>query len=235
MTTEEQQTRRGISWELVGILAVLAIFLIGFLYSRLTPGAGGGLTPPTEFTLGADLGLETGVTEEGRPYLGSADAPVVFYEFGDFQCASCRDFALKSAAEIKVDYLATGQARLVWVNSPFHGDESDDAARAAICATDQDRFWDLHDWLFANQTALSNSGAFSRDNLIEMAERVGMDQAEFTACMDDPGTQERMLADEDLGAENGVNSTPSFMIGDRLVAGNELDELREVLDSAISE
>jgi protein-disulfide isomerase len=221
-----------LSWELVGILAVLAVFLVMFLIWITSPSADGGLEPPGELTLASSLGLAAGVTDDGRPFLGSPDAPVTFHEFGDFQCPDCRDFAQESLSEIESGYLATGAARMVWVNLPLRGEESDRAAMAAICATDQDRFWDLHDWLFANQSEGPESGNLSRDGLVELATEAGLDAEGFEVCLDDPATAERLEADRTLAAENGVGGTPSFLVGDQLVEGHDVPSLREALDVA---
>ena len=227
--------RRGIAWELVGILAVVAVFLVGFLIWAASPERGAELQPPEAQTLDPELNLESGLMEDGRPYVGAADAAVTVYEFGDFQCAHCGQFVREEAAQIKADYLASGKARLVWVNFPIYGDESDQTAKVAICASEQGRFWDVHDWLFANQPSVPESGGFSNERLDQIAAAVGLDTTALESCLADPATADRLQADKDFGNENSVGSTPSFLVGERLVVGGDITELRAAMDAAPNE
>lgn len=227
--------RRGIAWELVGLLAVVAVFLVGFLIWVASPDGADELKPPEVQTLGSELNLESGLTEDGRPYLGAADAAVTVYEFADFQCSHCGQFTREQAVEIKRDYLATGKASLIWVNYPVFGDESDQAAKFAICASEQGRFWDAHDWLFANQATVPESHSFSSERLDQIGQEVGMDLTALQACVADPATADRLQADKDFGNENSVGSTPSFLVGERLIVGADIPELRAAMDAAPTE
>jgi protein-disulfide isomerase len=225
--------RRGISWELLGLLAVLAIILVGGLIWLASPGASDEVQAPELTTLDPELDLSSGTTEEGRPYLGEAGAPVTVYEFADFQCPHCKEFWRSGAEEIARDYVAPGDARVEWVSVAFSGDESTEASKAGVCAGEQGEFWTMHDWLFANQGTLANTGSFSRERVLEMAAQAGLDTISFEACLDDPATAEAVRAGERFASENGVNSTPTFLVNDTIVAGADVDALREALDEAI--
>lgn len=252
---QKNKKRGGISWELVGIVGLLAVFGIGFLVWA-SGGDSGAIAEPTVRSLlpaaavagelagegtpvaggqdAAPTGIErpSGVDEDGRPYIGKEDAPVTVYEFADFQCPHCKAFTLDDAPVIKADYVDKGVVKLVFVNFPFMGDESNQAARAALCGSEQGKFWDMHDWLFANQAELSNTGGFSRDRLGEIAENAGLDVEAFKACLEDPAIIDRAKADRDFGGQVGVDSTPSFLINEQLLAGPNLLSLREAIDQA---
>lgn len=225
--------RKGISWELLGILAVLAVLLVGGLVWLASPGASGEVVPPETATLDAELGLASGTTDEGRPYLGEPDAPVTIVEFADFQCPHCREFGEGGAQEIARDYIAPGDARLEWVSVTFSGDESTEAAKAGVCAGEQGAFWDMHDWLFANQGTLTNSGSYSRERVLDMATQAGLDPGAFETCMDDSATAEAVRDGERYAAETGINSTPAFLVGDTVVSGADVAALREAIDEAL--
>ena len=62
------------------------------------------------------------------------------------------------------DYLATGKAKLIFKNIAFIGQESKSAAEAAVCASDQGKFWEYHNKLFEEQNG-ENKGAFKVENL----------------------------------------------------------------------
>lgn len=258
---QKNKKKSGISWELVGIVALLAVFGIGILVWA-SSGPSTGVTAPVERSLqpavegpgepvdagtpaaeagtavavgdAAPAGMErpSGVDKDGRPYLGKEDAPVTVYEFADFQCPHCKKFTLDDAPVIKADYVDKGVVKLVFVNFPFLGDESNQAARAALCASEQGKFWDMHDWLFANQAELSNTGGFSRDRLGEIAGSAGLEVETFKTCLEDPAIIERAKKDRDFGGTVGVDSTPSFLINEQLLAGPTLLSLREAIDKA---
>jgi protein-disulfide isomerase len=179
--------------------------------------------------------MPSGLTEEGRPYIGQPDALVTFYEFADFQCPHCKAYTVGPAKDIKQEYVANGKARVVFVNFAFLGDESTAAARAGHCAAQQGKFWEMHDWLFANQGATPNTGAFGHSRLVEFAENLGLDRNAFDTCMIDPATADFVQADKDFGVSKSVNSTPSFLVGETLIPGGsdkEIADLRTALNNA---
>lgn len=235
---QRRKQKGGISWELLGIVAVLAVFLVGFIFwaalpeDRIVDPDFSSLDPTFKGEGEPAATIATGIDDDGRAYLGDPTAPVTFYEFADFQCPHCREFTTGVAKDIKADYLATGRAKMVWVNTAFLGAESEDAAIAAYCAGEQGQFWPFHDYLFKNQPALYNQGGFSRDRLLEMADRVGIDRATFQDCLGDPAMIDRLKADRELASESGIDSTPSFLIGDQVVVGSDGLKLRETLDAA---
>lgn len=232
-----QRKSQGFSWQLIGIIAVLAVFLIGGIIWFASGGGRQTLTPPLVVTRDPALELEAGISDDGYPMLGSADAPVTFYEFADFQCPHCKDHHDLFSKRINLDYIASGKANMVWVTFAFLGDESINAAKAGYCALDQspEQFWTMHDWLFENQGDVSNTGAFSGDRLAGLADEVGLDVPTFETCVADPATLERVEAGKAFAIEKGVESTPSFLIGETLVAGTgdeNLKALRVALDQA---
>lgn len=230
----------GVSWQLIGIIAILAVFAIGGIIWLFSGGSDDAPQAPIVNSIDPDGGgPEAGVTEEGRPYLGDPDAPVTFYEFADFQCPHCKEHNDVHGRSIKRDYVDAGEAKMVFVAFAFMGDESASAAKAGYCALEQspEDFWRMHDYLFENQSEFSNSGGFSSARLETFAESIGLDVPAFQTCMEDEdGTlQERLEADMDYGREAGVGSTPSFLVGETLIEGTgeeKMLELRQAIDAA---
>lgn len=225
--------KKGVSWQLIGIAAVLAVLVIGGIVSMFGDGGSDGVVPPIVVT--DDDTVEVCTDPDGRPCLGSDDAPVTFYEFADFQCPHCKDHSQIYARSIKRDYIATGKAKLVWVNFAFQGAESTDAAAAALCANDQGEFWNYHDWLFENQAAIANTGGFSRARLELIAGEAGLDVDAFKACMADGEMADRVADDVSFARESGIESTPSFIVGESKIEGSgdqSVDALRSAIDAA---
>jgi protein-disulfide isomerase len=225
---EKATTQRpSISWELVGIIAVLSVFLIMGLIWITAPSEGEGIGPPEQTTLTSDIILDAGIDENGRPYLGKQIATTAFYLFGDLTDPAIAEFNDGPFEKIKGDYLAPGLAKMIWVHHPT-GVDSERAARAAICATDQFRFWDTYDWLIANQPPEDDE--LTESELQEIVERIGLDWMAIQTCMASPGTDELIQNDRDMADEMGVVTSPIFLIGDELI-GMDIEQLRQALDA----
>jgi protein-disulfide isomerase len=163
--------------------------------------------------------------------LGSPGAPVTLEVWSDFQCPACRLFWTISEPGIVAKYVAPGQARLVYHDFPFLGQESVDAAVAARCADRQDAFWPYHDLLFANQGA-ENSGAFSRDRLLAMADLAGLDRSTFSACLDDPAVA-TSIQQEKASGESVVNGTPTLLVNGHVLPGYDSATIGNAIEAAL--
>lgn len=228
--------KKGVSWELIGVFVLLAIFLVGGLIWATAEKPT--TAPAFSSESAADVAgvgdtIPSGVTADGKPYLGYPQATVTITEFADFQCPHCKAYTMESASEIKKNYVANGKAKIVFMNFAVLGDESLTAAKAAVCATEQGKFWKMHDYLYANQPAISNQGAFNQDNLLAIGEKVGLDKKKMETCMNNEATAKRVQAEKDFGVSKSVDATPSFLIGDVKVAGGDVAKIREALDHAL--
>jgi protein-disulfide isomerase len=167
---------------------------------------------------------------DGR-VLGDASTPVTITAWEDFQCPVCKAANSSVLQTIIEEYVDTGKAKLEYRYFAFLGDESVRAAEAAEAAAAQGKFWDYHDALYTYQGA-ENSGAFSDDRLIQLAQLVGVDPTQFEASLDS-GEYEGVVEDE--GAEGklqGVHGTPTFIVnGEQLLDWRDLDGFRALIDS----
>ena len=121
--------------------------------------------------------------------------------------------------------------RLVFKDFPlaFH-EGARPAAQAASCAASAGRLWEYHDMLFLAQPA------FSRDDLIRYAGRVGLDRAAFAACLDSGRFREAVERDVAEGRAAGVSATPTFFVnGRRFVGLHPLQDLREAVGDALED
>lgn len=108
--------------------------------------------------------------------------------------------------------------KLVWHDFAWIGDESRTAAQAARCAGRQSKFWEYHDHLYHNQRGF-NLGQFSTGNLRSFAVTLGLDSGAFNSCLD-RGEDLALIQDElRLGREQGVTSTPVFLMNGQRFAG----------------
>ncbi len=151
--------------------------------------------------------------------LGRADAPVTVHLYEDFQCPACRHWGATVFPSLAANELANGRAKLVFHDFPFIGPESFIAAGAGQAAARQDRFWDLWATIYANQGP-ENSGALSKERLVGMARATnGLDVDRFVADMDRAEVGPAIAASVADAARVGVDSTPTLVIGGRLLVG----------------
>jgi protein-disulfide isomerase len=161
---------------------------------------------------------------DGSPVRGPDSAPVTVVEFADFECPFCQRIApeLDELFEKR-----SAKVRFVYKFMPLsmhpHGEP---AARAAIAAQAQGKFWEMHHQLFSNGTHLEDA------DIESYAKTLGLDLTRFHADLQAPATKARLDADRKLADALGVKGTPTLFIN-----GREYDakvDLAEWLDAEIS-
>lgn len=158
-----------------------------------------------------------------RNSMGDPTAPIKVEEFSDFQCPYCRLFADEEEQAIIDNYVNTGKVYFTYTPFSFlDGNaidgESKSAAQAAYCAADQNKFWEYHDVLFANQNS-ENAGDFADKRLIAFAEKLGLDMGAFRSCYNGNTYRQQVLDDLTRGRSLGVSATPTFFINGTKVQG----------------
>ncbi len=212
-------------------VAALVLVAAVILLTRPNPQQQAGPVP----TLPSTLPYETGVTEEGYPYKGPADAKVTVIEFADYQCEFCADMEAMVLPRVDEDFVRTGLIKFVYQDFAFLGPESKTAAQAAHCAKEQGRFWEYHHVLFANQ-GQPNTGAFERGKLEGFAEQVGLDVQAFKQCLSSGKYADLVTASTAEGRRRGLRGTPTFFIGDRKLEGAvPYEELKTAIELALRE
>lgn len=163
-----------------------------------------------------------GVDADGNFYRGDPQAPVKLVEFSDFQCPYCGRHVLQTGPQLEEKYIATGKVVAYFRHFPLSQIHPNalPASKAAYCAGQQAPrfFWDMHGWLFANQTTWSNAGDPAAQ-FRQAALSFGVDGGRYDACLADPQTEARINRDLQEGAALGVEGTPAFFINDWFLAG----------------
>lgn len=165
--------------------------------------------------------------------LGNPAASVTIIEFGDFQCPFCGRFHSTVSPQLREQYIKTGKVKFIWRDFAFLGQESTDAARAALCAGEQEKFWDYHDYLFEHQNG-ENRGTFSVPNLKQFARSLGLTQSAFDQCLDSQRHTETVANDTKIGRQLGVSGTPTtFVNGERVVGLVPFETIDGIIRSAL--
>lgn len=216
----------------IGLLAIAAIQMVGDDKKSDQPAAAATETNPMYAQL-AKMAKRDAKDPLG---MGRADAPVVMVEYSDFQCPFCKVFATKIEPQLISQYVDQGVLRIEWRSMAIFGPESEDASRAAWAAGQQGKFWEYHRALFDHAPEKKNTGAFTRDKLVELAGDAGVpDVGKFRADLDSPAATAAVQADVNEGIGIGVNSTPAFLINGRPILGAQpIEQFRAAIDAARS-
>lgn len=215
--------RRGISSIgatvfVVLVLTLLFLFLwrVWTYYGQISRGETVDLPQfSAQFTAGgASQGpvAASGLGTADDPAIGPEDAKLTVVEFLDYQCPFCGQ-ASSTFREAAAQY--GDRVRFVVRDFPVQEihPEAVLGAEAAGCAQAQDKFWPMHDRLFALR------GVLDRDGLDRAAEQSGLDMEVYRACMDLHARFEEIQADAAEGAAAGVRGTPTFFFNGRPVEG----------------
>jgi len=143
-------------------------------------------------------------------YLGSVHAPVLIIEYASLSCGHCATFHNEVLPKIKEQFIDTNKVRFVYRDYPLNAPALR-AAQLSQCI-DKDKYYGFLGVLFKSQ----NSWAFNRnymDILKNIAKIAGIEQAEFTKCVNDKALQEKIIkATKDAGQFLEVESTPTLFI-----------------------
>ena len=160
----------------------------------------------------------------GSPSKGPHDAPVVMVEFADFECPFCATIAPQidqTWEKHKTHVLFVFKLLPLTIHR-----NSEIAARAAIAAGAQGKFWEMHQKLFAMSPKLE------RRDLDGYAKELGLDMTKFAADFDAPETTQRITADRALADSLKIRGTPSLFINGRQY--DSRGSLDEWIEAALS-
>ncbi|NCN26893.1 DsbA family protein [bacterium] len=165
-------------------------------------------------------------TPKDAPILGNPKAKVVIHEFSDFQCPFC------SRAKASVDQIHQhygDKVAIVFHHLPLPSHPAaTPAAIASNCANKQEKFWGFHDKAFENQRDLSD------ENFKKWAKELGLDMAAFEACIADPKMAEAVEESKKYAESLGVNSTPTFYVNGKKVAGAQpFQQFQRIIDAEL--
>ena len=166
--------------------------------------------------------------------IGKVDAPVKILEFADFECPSCGGWATVTEPDVRTRIIDAGLANLTYYDFPLTQHRNTLAAsNAAACADEQGKFWAMHDRLFQSQDEWNGEATEAPKPFFKRyASEVGLDVAKWETCFDARKYQKRISANLADGLRRGVNSTPTFVIGNRMYPGmRTYDELKRLVDS----
>ena len=152
----------------------------------------------------------SGIPQDGTR-LGEGAAPVTLYLYEDFQCPFCGQFDREMFPDLVDDYVRDGQVKVVSETLAFLGPDSVTAARAALAAGEQNRYWPYSTLLFEKQ-GQENSGYVTDDFLRGLAEDTpGLDVGKWEDQRAGNSFTKELQAVQSRAQDSGVNSTPTLI------------------------
>lgn len=190
----------------VAVLAVIAVILV-ILTNRPAP--------IPEGVVDNYEGIEQGMDANGYPRLGRADAPIVVEEFSSFACPACKQLH-DTQFESILDDVRAGYVQVIFkpISTIPQGSDARNMARAALCATDQGKFWEMHDVIFHWQGAYDVNSSRLRN----AAESLGLNADDIAACYNSNQQDRLIQTSEAEFAQLGFNSTPRVVVDRQEIA-----------------
>lgn len=171
---------------------------------------------------------------EDQPFLGEASAPVEIVEFGDYKCPSCKEFTESLFPVIYEELVETGKAKFYFMNYSFIAADSTIAAKFAEAVYQElgnEKFWDFHHLLFANQTTVPH---FTEEFLEAIvAEVASLEETEKVLLAYQNGEGDAAW-DKDMKMANSLNvsSTPTILINGKEFKGRTMDDFTKMVEKA---
>ncbi len=145
-------------------------------------------------------------------------------EFFDYNCGFCRR-ALPDVVKL-VD--TDDKVRVVFKELPIFGEESEGAAKAALAAGKQGKYFEMHQKLYAEP------GKADKEKALRVASELGLDVPQLEKDMEDPSVTKALDETKELAQKLGVQGTPLYLIGDRMIPGAP-DDLYDQLVAKVAE
>lgn len=191
----------------IGFFVLLSMYLNG---NMPTAAAGNNNAPvvvdPGTDDGGAPTAISLRPIDEKRDHIkGPKNAKITLVEYSDFECPFCQRFH-PTVKQVMEKY--SQDVRIVFRHFPlsFHP-QAVPAANAAECASEQGKFWEMHDILF-------DQGVIESGSYTAYAKSIGLNTTKFDTCMKDKKYASRITEDQADGQNAGVQGTPhSVLLG----------------------
>jgi len=202
---QQEQRRRLLTIGLISIGAALLVFAV--VWPSIRPVAAVVAVDPVTYPNANDNTM------------GDPNAQIKIEEFADFQCPFCERFHEETEPLLRQYYIDTGKVLFVYrsmgnfvsQNLGSARTESQDAAQAAYCAGDQNKFWEMQAHLFANVLG-EDAGSFTDRRIQAIAEKAGLNMDEFNSCYSSGKYEDRVQQDLEDGEAAGITGTPGFLV-----------------------
>lgn len=174
----------------------------------------------------------------GQPFIGEESAPVEIIEFGDYKCPHCGDFDSTLFPLINEQFVETGKAKFYFMNYSFIAPDSTTSAQFAETVYKElgnEKFWEFHHLLFANQTTESGQENVMTEEFLQavLAEVATAEEVEkVSLAYSESSAKDAWQKDMNIANNLGVASTPTIYIGGQEFTGATMDDFAKKVEEA---
>ena len=158
------------------------------------------------------------------PVAGNPDGDITVVEFFDYNCGYCKRGFSEIAKLVEKDK----NVRVVFKEFPILRDESEQAAKVALAARMQGKYWEVHGDMIQTKGLVNEAVA------LKVAEKHGLDMAKLKADMASPEVKAELDRVKELAKTLSINGTPHFLVGDQAIGGAP-ENLYDVLEAHVTE
>lgn len=180
--------------------------------------------------------IDTSMVREMR--IGNPDSTVTVIEYASFTCPHCANFHSENFKKLKADYIDTGKINFIYRDVYFDRFGLWAAIVARCGEGAENRFFGIADMLYAKQrdwASRDNSPQQIVDQLRTIGKTGGLTDAQLDACFTDSDKAEALYALYIQNSEaDGIDSTPSFVINGKKYSNMPYDQMKDILDAALS-
>ena len=155
---------------------------------------------------------------------GDPDGDITVVEFFDFNCGYCK----RGLPEVQKLILDDKKVRVVFKELPILSRGSEEAAKVALAAKRQGKYWEFH------QAMLTSKGQANEASALKVAESLGLDMGKIKSDMASDEVKNELGDMKALASKLGVNGTPHFLVGDKSIPGAP-EDLHDQLEKLVTE
>ncbi|PHP27518.1 thiol-disulfide oxidoreductase [Limimaricola cinnabarinus] len=184
-----------------------------------------------------EAAAEAAPAEEGIVEMvqGAEDAPVTVMEYASYTCPHCANWHEESYPQLK-DYIDEGKVRFVY-REVYFDRPGLWASMIARCGGES-KFFGVSDMLYEQQRDWAAGGdpAAIAAKLREIGLKAGLEEAQLEACLTDGDKAQELVSwFEQNAEEDGINSTPTFIINGEKHSNMAWADMAEIIDGLIEE
>jgi protein-disulfide isomerase len=160
----------------------------------------------------------------GAPTAGNPNGDVTVVEFFDYNCPYCKKAFNDLAKLIEKD----PKVKVILKELPILSKGSEEAAKVALAAQKQGKYWEAH------RALLGVRGELNEQTSLKAVEKIGLDMAKLKKDMESPEVKAEIDTVRGLAQKMGIQGTPHFLVGDRAIPGAP-QNLLEMLNGNVAE
>lgn len=230
--------------ETKGISLPVAVVIAGFLIAGAVvwDGSKTAISPTGNVPTGGTAAVAANIKNvkiSGSPFIGKANAPLTIAFWSDFQCPFCKNFVLGTLPQVVKDYVDTGKVKIVFMEFPFLGDDSTIAAAYSLSVWKlyPDKYSEWSNAIYTAQDEEGGQGFGDAESINELNATIpGIDAAKVSADVEAniDSYKTTMNSDKAEAQKVGINATPSFLIGTKIISGaRPYEDFKAAIDAQL--